>query len=55
MRESPLECGHELCNCSVIGSVAGSEVYCSDFCRNADEGGIESETCACAHPECDTP
>lgn len=55
MHESPLECAHEICNCSVTGPVDGSEVYCCSFCRNADEQGIESETCACGHPECDTP
>ncbi|HET6274764.1 MAG TPA: hypothetical protein VFE16_02335 [Candidatus Cybelea sp.] len=55
MHESPLECAHEICNCSVTGPVDGSEVYCGNFCRNADEQGIESETCACGHPECDTP
>ncbi len=55
MHESPLECSHGICNCSVTGPVDGSDVYCSNFCRNADEQGIEGETCACGHPECDTP
>jgi hypothetical protein len=55
MRESALECGHDVCNCSVSGPVEGGDVYCSDYCRNAEERGLESETCACAHPECDTP
>jgi hypothetical protein len=55
MLEAPLECGHDICNCSVTGPVNGAEVYCSDYCANADAEGLESETCACGHPECDTP
>jgi hypothetical protein len=54
MLETPLECNHEPCNCSVTGPVEGVEVYCSSFCRNAAEGGLESESCACGHPQCDT-
>lgn len=55
MYESPVECTHDLCNCSVTGLVAGGEVYCCDYCRNATDAGIESETCACGHPACDVP
>jgi hypothetical protein len=55
MHESPLECDHDICNCSVTGPVEGGDVYCGSFCRNADEQALESETCACGHPECDTP
>lgn len=55
MHESPLECDHDICNCSVTGSVEGGDVYCSDYCRDADESSLESETCACGHPACDTP
>ncbi|MGB8910279.1 MAG: hypothetical protein WCC84_16150 [Candidatus Cybelea sp.] len=55
MREAPLECAHDICNCSVTGPVEGGDVYCSPYCRGADESSIESETCACGHPECDTP
>jgi hypothetical protein len=55
MREAPLECAHDLCNCSLVGPVDGSDVYCSNFCRSSTEAGRESETCACGHPECDTP
>jgi hypothetical protein len=54
MHEAPLECDHDICNCSVTGPVEGG-VYCSNVCRNAAEQGVESETCACGHPECDTP
>jgi hypothetical protein len=52
MHESPVECSHELCNCSLTGPVAG-ETYCSDYCLRAMEEGLESETCACGHPQCD--
>jgi hypothetical protein len=55
MHEAPVECSHDICNCSVTGTVDGAETYCSDYCRNSDESGRESETCACGHPECDTP
>lgn len=55
MHESPLECDHDICNCTVTGPVGGGDVYCSDVCRDASEEGVESETCACGHPECDTP
>jgi hypothetical protein len=54
MRENSIECSHELCNCTVPGT-GGGDAYCSGFCRNATEQGLESETCACGHPECDTP
>jgi len=53
MHETPVECGHDPCNCSVIGPVGGGEVYCSDFCRKSVEDGRESATCACGHPQCD--
>jgi hypothetical protein len=52
MREAPVECGHELCNCSVVGEVDG-EAFCSDYCRQSDADSIESESCACGHPPCD--
>jgi hypothetical protein len=55
MHEAPVDCSYELCNCSVTGTVEGGEVYCSDFCSTADEESLESEVCACGHPECDTP
>jgi hypothetical protein len=54
MREASLECAHEICNCLVTGPVEGGDVYCSNYCRT-DERSVESETCACGHPECDTP
>ncbi len=54
MHESSLECDHDICNCTLTGPV-GSDVYCSDFCRNAEEQSVESEACACGHPECDAP
>jgi len=53
MQEAPVECSHDPCNCSVIGPVEGGEVYCSDFCRGAEQG-LESESCGCGHPQCDT-
>jgi hypothetical protein len=55
MHEAPVECTNDPCSCSVMGPVAGGEVYCSDSCRDATEGGDESETCACGHPPCDEP
>jgi hypothetical protein len=54
LREA-VECSHELCNCMVMGPAEGGDAYCSTYCRNADDGGIESDACACGHPECDTP
>ena len=48
-------CSHELCTCPVEEPATGGEAYCSDYCKNADAGGIESEACACGHPECDVP
>ncbi|MBV8724693.1 MAG: hypothetical protein JO078_01290 [Candidatus Eremiobacteraeota bacterium] len=55
MQEVPVECTHEPCNCSVAASLDGDDPYCSDFCRTADEGELQSDTCACGHPACDTP
>ena len=55
MQEIPVECTHEPCNCSVAAPVESGEAYCRDFCRNADGGELESDTCACGHPACDTP
>ena len=52
MHEAPAECGHDLCNCSLIGPIAG-ETYCSGYCRRAAEDSDESEACACGHPQCD--
>jgi hypothetical protein len=50
-----VECSHELCNCTVMGPAMGGDAYCSNYCRSVDDGGIESDTCPCGHPECDTP
>ena len=47
-------CALDICRCTLMGPTDGT-AYCSDFCQNADEGGIESEGCSCAHPPCDTP
>jgi hypothetical protein len=49
-----IQCAHDLCNCVLTAEVE-SEKYCSDACRDAVENGIESETCQCGHPPCDTP
>ena len=54
MQDRGIECSHEPCNCVVIGPIASGEAYCGDFCRSAEQR-IESETCACGHPPCDTP
>lgn len=48
------ECAHDICACTLMGPTAGA-TYCSDSCRNADEGGIEGDACACGHPPCDEP
>ena len=55
MQDRGIECTYTPCNCLVIGSVRDGEAYCSDFCRSVPEGGLESETCACGHPQCDAP
>jgi hypothetical protein len=55
MHQNSVECSHELCNCVVPGMADGADAYCTEYCRDAAEQGLESETCACGHPECDTP
>jgi len=48
------ECAFELCQCTLMASSPDEgEAYCSETCREQDEGGIESETCQCGHPPCD--
>jgi len=47
-------CSHDICRCTLMGAVLGSS-YCSDYCQNADEGGMEAEACGCGHPQCDNP
>lgn len=47
-------CSHEVCSCTIVGAMLGTS-YCSDYCSQSDDGGIETETCACGHPECDAP
>ena len=49
-----MECAHELCACTIMSPIRG-ETYCSDSCRNADDGGVENDACACGHPPCDAP
>ncbi|MDQ2866407.1 MAG: hypothetical protein M3R51_09290 [Candidatus Eremiobacteraeota bacterium] len=48
------ECAHPLCACTLMSPMR-EETYCSDACRNADDGGIENAACDCAHPQCDAP
>ncbi|HEY8297614.1 MAG TPA: hypothetical protein VIG32_06285 [Candidatus Baltobacteraceae bacterium] len=48
-----IACAHDLCNCVVTESIEGV-AYCSDACRAAATA-IESDTCPCGHPPCDTP
>lgn len=55
MQEFGLECSHEPCVCTVSAPVQTGEAYCSEFCKNAEEGGIESDVCGCGHPQCDEP
>ncbi len=55
MRELTVECGNEICNCTAIAAVGGSDVYCSDFCQDATEQSVESPSCSCGHPPCDEP
>jgi len=47
-----IECSHALCNC-VLTAEMQTEEYCSDACREAEEGSIEMEVCSCGHPPCD--
>ncbi len=52
--QQSMECAHDQCNCTITAEMQ-TEEYCSDSCKNAQENGIESETCACGHPPCDVP
>lgn len=49
-----IACAHDLCNCLLTAEVE-SENFCSGSCQHAVEDGIESPTCPCGHPPCDTP
>ncbi len=53
MHDRGIECSHEPCSCLVIALVGSGEAYCSDFCSSAEERSLESESCACGHPQCD--
>jgi hypothetical protein len=46
------ECSHDICHCTLMGPAIGV-AYCSNVCRDADESGIEGETCPCGHAQCD--
>ena len=52
--QQSVECAHDLCNCTIMQN-AGTEEYCSPVCKDAQESGIERETCGCDHPQCDVP
>jgi len=52
--QQSIECAHTLCNCEITSEMQVEE-YCSEFCKNAEESGIESESCSCGHPQCDVP
>jgi hypothetical protein len=52
--QETIECAHDLCNCMVTAEIQ-TEEYCSQACKDADENGIEAETCPCGHPQCDVP
>ena len=47
-------CAHDLCNCVITAEIQ-SEKFCGDACRNAVENSLESATCPCGHPPCDSP
>jgi len=53
MRETT-QCSNELCNCDISAEMQ-TEEYCSTWCRDFTENGLESEACQCGHPQCDTP
>ncbi|HEY9180120.1 MAG TPA: hypothetical protein VIO32_05335 [Candidatus Baltobacteraceae bacterium] len=53
MHES-IECAHDLCNCTLTAQMQVEE-YCSQSCKDAQQNGIETETCSCGHPQCDVP
>ena len=47
-------CEYELCNCTVTAPEGGATPYCSDICRERDNGDEEMEVaCECGHPPCD--
>jgi hypothetical protein len=54
MQQQSVECAHDLCQCTVM-QAPREEKFCSQACREAQEGGIETETCGCGHPQCDVP
>jgi hypothetical protein len=42
-------CGHESCQCTV----AAPEIYCSDYCRDAQKDLMASvQFCECGHAQC---
>jgi hypothetical protein len=61
MSTETIGCSHPDCQCQVTAvldadSDASLETYCSDYCRNSEEGHERSdEACACGHPQCDEP
>lgn len=55
LEERGIECNNPPCNCLIPGSAVSGEAYCGDYCRNAMEQSLESESCGCGHPPCDVP
>jgi hypothetical protein len=55
MRDLNVPCGNDLCNCTISAPVGSDAAYCSDYCQDAVDQSIESETCSCGHPPCDEP
>lgn len=42
------KCRLAVCNCNIHGE----ELYCSAYCEQAEEQGIEKDFCQCAHSNC---
>ena len=53
-RKEGSTCSHLVCRCTLVGVIEGDS-YCSDYCKEMDQSGVEGEQCGCGHPECDTP
>ena len=59
MNSEKIACAHTECQCFVTSELdadsdAALEAYCSDSCRNAEDGHERGDiACACGHPQCD--
>ena len=60
MTNEKMHCSNEKCECMASAGIDPAigepgETYCGDYCREAYATEEEMDTCACGHPECDSP